>query len=175
MEKTIKGQSANRTDLARFFGVALPTVDGWIRSGCPCVKKGGKGRQWEFDTAAVAEWLRDKAVNDATGDTQADERELARRAKQANTELAELELAKAKGLVAPLDQVERMMARAFAEVRAGMRNLPGRCVSQLIGETDERRFKRVMMGEIDQVLETLANADLTDGYTEGDDDDDSEE
>ena len=66
------------------------------------------------------------------------------------------------------------MARAFAEVRAGMRNLPQRTVSMLIGETDERRFKSVMMGEIDEVLKSLVTASLLDGYDE-ESDGDSEE
>ena len=74
---------------------------------------------------------------------------------------AELALAKEQAQVTTLDQVERMVTKAFAEVRAGMRNLPGRTVSLLIGETDERRFKSVLMGEIDQVLEALATIDLT--------------
>lgn len=174
MAKSIKGQAVNRTALADIFGVALPTVDGWIRNGCPCISRGGRGKQWEFDTASVADWLREKAVTDATGETQADERELTRRAKKASTELAELELAKAKGEVAPLDQVERAIAKAFAEVRAGMRNLPQRTVSMLIGETDERRFKQVMMAEIDEVLKSLSAAALLDGYDE-ESDGDSEE
>lgn len=175
MAKSIKGQSVNRTALANIFGVALPTVDLWIRNGLPCVTRGGRGKQWEFDTAAVAQWLRDKAVTDATGETQADEAEISKRIKRASMELAELELAKAKGLVAPIDQIERMLARVFAEVRAGMRNLPSRTVSMLIGETDERRFKQVLGSEIDQVLEALAKVDLLDGYDEAQSDDDSEE
>jgi phage terminase Nu1 subunit (DNA packaging protein) len=175
LAKPIKGQSVNRTALADIFGVALPTVDIWIRNGLPCVVRGGRGKQWEFDTAAVAQWLRDKAVTDATGETQADEAEIGRRIKRANMELSELELAKAKGLVAPTDQIERMLARVFAEVRAGMRNLPSRTVSMLIGETDERRFKQVLGSEIDQVLEALAKVDLLDGYDEAQSDDDSEE
>ncbi|USZ80530.1 terminase small subunit [Serratia phage MQ-4] len=175
MAKSIKGQSVNRTALANIFGVALPTVDLWIRNGLPCVTRGGRGKQWEFDTAAVADWLRDRAVTDATGETQADEAEMSRRIKRANMELSELELAKAKALVAPVDQIERMLARVFAEVRAGMRNLPSRTVSMLIGETDERRFKQVLGSEIDQVLEALASVDLLDGYDEAQSDDDSEE
>ena len=83
-------------------------------------------------------------------------------------------LAKAKGEVAPLDQVERAVALAFAEVRAGMRNLPQRTVSMLIGETDERRFKSVMMAEIDEVLKSLVTASLLDGYDEGGDGDSEE-
>lgn len=175
MAKPIKGQAVTRTALADIFGVALPTVDIWVRNGMPFVTRGGRGKQWEFDTAAVAQWLRDKAVTDATGDTQADEAEITRRTKRAGMEISELELAKAKGLVAPIDQIERMLARVFAEVRAGMRNLPSRTVSMLIGETDERRFKQVLGSEVDQVLEALAKVDLLDGYDEAQSDDDSEE
>lgn len=76
-------------------------------------------------------------------------------------DLAALELAKKEGEVTTVDQVEKMVTKAFAEVRAGMRNLPGRTVSLLIGETDERRFKQVLMEEIDAVLVSLANMDVT--------------
>lgn len=171
----MKGRTVNRTGLAETFGVAMPTVDMWRKDGCPVVTIGGRGKEWEFDTAAVAAWLRERDVRSATGDKQVDKEELNRRRLEADTLRSELELAKAREEVAPVSQIEKMVARAFAEVRAGMRNLPGRCVTQLIGETDERRFKAVMMDEINQVLESMAKADLTDGYTEGDDDDDSEE
>jgi phage terminase Nu1 subunit (DNA packaging protein) len=167
-----KGQEVNRTGLSDVFGVALNTIDSWVRQGCPVVQRGvGKGQPWKFNTADVAQWLRDKSVQEATGDKVADEAEMTRRRKLADTMLAELNLAKAMGDVAPIDQVERMVQRAFAEVRAGMRNLPGRVVSQLIGETDERRFKAVLLGEIDQVLVALAEADLE----AGDDDEETEE
>lgn len=170
----VKGQAVTRQGLADVFGVALPTVDGWVRQGCPYLKKGGRGSQWEFDTATVATWMKDKAATEAKGTKDATTEELARRKAQASTELAELELAKAKGEVAPIDQVMRAVSRAFAEVRAGMRNLPSRTVSQLIGETDERRFKSVMLAEIDEVLKSLADASLLEDYTDGDDDDSDE-
>lgn len=174
MAKTIKGRTVNRTGLAEVFGVALPTVDMWRKDGCPVVSIGGRGKEWEFDTAEVATWLRERDVRAATGDRATDKDELQRRRLVAETEKAELELAKAKGEVAPLNQVERAVARAFAEVRAGMRNLPQRTVSMLIGETDERRFKTVMMAEIDEVLKSLVAASLLDGYEEGGDGDSEE-
>lgn len=174
MAKVIKGRTVNRTGLAEVFGVAMPTVDMWRKDGCPVVTMGGRGKEWEFDTAQVAVWLRERDVLAATGDKVTDKDELQRRKLAAETEKAELELAKAKGEVAPLDQVERVVARAFAEVRAGMRNLPQRTVSMLIGETDERRFKTVMMAEIDEVLKSLVAASLLDGYEEGGDGDSEE-
>lgn len=55
---------------------------------------------------------------------------------------------KARGEVAPLEQVERTVNKAFSEVRANLRNLPSRVVSQSISETDELRFKAVLREEI---------------------------
>ena len=162
----------NRAGLAEVFDVSMPTVDSWVRGGCPVLKRGGRGQEWQFDTAAVATWLRDRAVTDATGDTKLDEAELRRRRLVADTALAELDLAKAKGLVVPLDQIERNLARAFAEVRANLRKIPGNVVSLLIGETEERKFKKVLLDEIDQVLESLADADLT---ADDEDEEDDEE
>lgn len=174
MAKTIKGRGLTLAEIADFFGVSIPTVSGWVRNGCPYITKGDKGRAWEFDSAAVATWIKDKAVTDATGESQASDKELDRRKRLAATELAELELAKAKGELAPLDQVERMVAKAFAEVRAGMRNIPQRTVSMLIGETDERLFKTKMMAEIDEVLKSLDSASLLDGYDDEADSDEEE-
>jgi phage terminase Nu1 subunit (DNA packaging protein) len=85
--------------------------------------------------------LRDRAVADATGDVQADEGELKRRKLAAETAKAELELAKARDQVAPLDQVERMVSKAFAQVRAGMRNIPGRTVTMLIPAPPGRHWR----------------------------------
>lgn len=151
----------NRAALAEIFGKTMPTVDSWVRAGCPVVKRGSKGIEWQFDTAAVADWLRDRAVREATGTATLDEAELKRRKLAAETETAELELAKSKMLVAPLDQIERNVSRAFAELRANLRNIPTNIVSLLIGETDERRFKSVLLAEIDQALTAMADSDLT--------------
>lgn len=165
------GQDVNKAELCSIMGVTPPTVDGWVRNGCPIKKKGSRGVAATLNTADVMTWLRDKAREEASGTTLADESELKRRKLSAETAMVELELAKARGLVAPLDQVEKMVARAFAEVRAGMRNIPGRVVSTLIGETNERQFKRVMLEEIDQVLEAMANADLADAEEEDEEED----
>lgn len=155
-----KGRTVNKTELCDLFGVTAPTVDTWVRTGCPIESRGGRGVPSEFNTADVSKWLRDKARDEGAGTSQADESELKRRKLAAETAKAELELAKARGSVAPIDQVERMVSRAFSEVRAGLRNMPSRLVATLIGETNERQFKKVMLEEIDQVLEALANAEL---------------
>lgn len=156
-----KGQNVNRSELSALFGISLPTVDAWVRAGCPGVKTGsGKGGGWTFNTAEVARWREQRAAAEAAGDTVADEAALKKRKLFAETIAAEHDAMVKKQLVAPLDQVERAMSRAFAEVRTNMRSLPGRVVTQLIGETDERTFKQVLLSEIDTVLESLADFDM---------------
>lgn len=79
---------------------------------------------------------------------------------RAEASLAELELAKARGEVAPIEQFSAVWTNRFAIIRANMLQLPQRAVTQLIGETDERRFKHVLTVEIKQILTDAANAKL---------------
>lgn len=155
-----KGRRANREELAETFGVSLNTVSSWIRNGCPFDQRGRQGRPWVFNTKDVSEWLRDQARLEATGTEQLDEYELKLRKLSAETEQAELDLAAARKLVAPIDEFERARALENATVRANVMNVPSRVVSQLIGETNEGRFKEVLSTELIQALESAAEADI---------------
>lgn len=75
---------------------------------------------------------------------------------RAEASLAELELAKARSLVAPLEDCQREWERFCVTLRANMLNIPTRAVLSLIGETDERRFKAVLREEITLALTTAA-------------------
>lgn len=166
-----KGQTLNRGEVAAFFGVTPPTVDGWVRAGCP-VKKGQRGVASEFNSADVAAFLREKAREEGSGTKLADESELKRRKLAAEAERAELDLAKEKGQVAPVREFERAQAAAMAAIRANMRNVPGRAVLQLLGCTDEQEFKTKLMAEIDLALVTAAEAEID---IEDDEDEDTGE
>lgn len=167
-----RGEILNRTQLAAHLGVAMPTLDDWVRRGCPVVSRGGRGKQWRFNTADVRHW-REEFIRASAQDTRtASAEELRRRKLAAETEQAELDLARARADVAPIAQFERAIQKAFGEVRAGIRNvLPGRAARRLLGEMDETRIKAVLVEEIDQQLTVLAEADL---IAESDVDDDAE-
>jgi phage terminase Nu1 subunit (DNA packaging protein) len=79
---------------------------------------------------------------------------------KAQADQAEIELAKARSDVASVSQIERNLSGLFAEVKTNLRNIPDRVVSSLIGMTDEREFKTVMLREIDLVLLALAESDV---------------
>ena len=160
MVALVKGKQVTRQALADVFGVSLPTIDAWVRKGCPFVEKGGRGQEWQFNTAQVSKWLRDRDVEEATGDIPDDMDELKLRKQKAETELAELELAERKGEVALIAEFERAQAMVFAAIRANIMNVPQRAVLQLLGETDERAFKEKLKAELVLALETSAEEEL---------------
>lgn len=160
MVALVKGKQVTRQALADVFGVSLPTIDAWVRKGCPFVEKGGRGQEWQFNTAQVSKWLRDRDVEEATGGIPDDMDELKLRKQKAETELAELELAEKKGEVALIAEFERAQAMVFAAIRANIMNVPQRAVLQLLGETDERAFKEKLKAELVLALETSAEEEL---------------
>lgn len=160
MVALVKGKQVTRQALADVFGVSLPTIDAWVRKGCPFVEKGGRGQEWQFNTAQVSKWLRDRDVEEATGGIPDDIEQLRIRKQKAETELAELELAEKKGEVALIAEFERAQAMVFAAIRANIMNVPQRAVLQLLGETDERAFKEKLKAELVLALETSAEEEL---------------
>lgn len=149
----------NRTGLARDLGVNLSTVDHWVRKGCPVIAKGSRGKEWKFDTAAVHAWDVQQKIAEATGAEKADGDELRRRKLQAETELAEIEVAKARELVVGVSQVQRNQANIFAEIQINLRNIPNRIAASIIGLTDERAVKAIILAEIDLTLTALADSE----------------
>lgn len=65
MSESTSGASirrVNRAGIAKTMGVPVADVDKWVRLGCPYIKKAaGKGDEWIFDTADVANWLLEQA------------------------------------------------------------------------------------------------------------------
>lgn len=165
------GKSVNRTELAAIFGVSLPTVDLWVRNGCPGIKSGvGKGGGWTFDTAEVATWRMEQAAADAGGDDVKDEQTIKRRRAAIGLKAEELDLAKQLGLVAPIEDFERAQAKVFALLRQTVMTVPARVSASLVGERDELRIKKVLTDELTSALTRVAETDLdlTDDGEDGD-------
>ena len=159
MPVTTRGKNVTRQEVADLFGVSHTTVDAWIKRGMPIVTKGSKGKAWVINTASVSAWLEQRA-KESSGNDNADERELKRRKLAAETAKVELELARVRGEVVPLKQLERALANTFAEVKTNLRSVPSRVATAIIGEESETRIKAVILKEIDQALETLGDLDL---------------
>ena len=158
----------NRAELSQAMGVSLPTVDRWVRDGMPVKQRGSKGTPWEFALADVVNWWGDRQRQAAAVDKPTNAEDAKLRKLVAEAELVELELAKAKGEIAPVRDFERAQARAMAVIRQNIMNVPARAVLRLLGETDESTFKATLRAELALALEQSANAD---DLAAGDDDD----
>lgn len=152
---TVK-RNVTRAELAHVFDKALTTVDAWVRAGCPVVERGGRGRRWLFDLAAVADWRETRTQTPPPTAEASDLKNLQRRKLAAETVKAELELAKAKGDVALIEDFERAQALVFAAVRTNILNVPQRVVLQLLGQTNETTFKETLRLELAAALEQSA-------------------
>lgn len=158
-DKKIRGERVSLSGLAAFFGVHRNTVTAWVKRGLPYVQKADrdKGVEWIFDTAEAAQWRIDQAVHELGGDTRdlspaiLEQRKLA-----AETELAEVKAALAKGEVASLDEIRRQLADNASEVKARLRQIPSRAAPQLLGVQKEKEIKAILLDEIDEVLTSIA-------------------
>ncbi len=156
------GVKLNRSDLAEHMGVSPPTIDTWKREGMPFVSAGVRGKAWTYDLAEVIKWRLAKEAKSAAGDPDSlDLANIEKRTASAKMNMAELALAKERGDVAPVRQFERAQAAAFAQIRANVLNVPQRVVIQLLGESDERRFKEVLRAELVLALQAAAEAEIT--------------
>lgn len=139
-------------DLAELSGLSARRIRQLVESGR--LTKVGRNR---YQLAEVFMAL----VEELAGGDKAAELTAARvRKVTADAERAELELAKAKGEVAPIEEMQSAWSMRCAIIRQNMMQLPGRVVTQLIGETDERRFKAVMREEIRTILTDAATAEI---------------
>lgn len=149
-----------RSGLNEIFGRSLPTIDRWIASGMPVVERGGKGKEWQIDTAAVFQWRENKIREEMTGDAPTDAENAKHRKLAAEASLAELELAKATGRVALIEEFEKAQTRVMAIIRANLLNVPARATLQLLGVTDEALFKSVLRAEISHAIDQAIAEDL---------------
>lgn len=77
---------------------------------------------------------------------------------RADADLAELELAKQKKLVAPIEEFEKVWRHQCALIRSGLLQIPQRVVLQILGESDERRMKSILTDEIKDALKRAAES-----------------
>ncbi len=157
------GVKLNRSGLAEHMGVSLPTVDRWVKSGAPVVRRGSRGVEWSFDLTDVISWYAERTA-DARAGAVDDIEEIERRTARAKMERAELELAIAKSEVAPVSEFERAQSAIMASIRQNIMNVPSRAVLQLLGETNESEFKRKLRAELTAALEQAARAEIEIDY-----------
>lgn len=161
----------NKTDLAEILGLTLKGVDDMVRRGCPYVRKGsGRGREWQFDTAAVREWREDRIrAEQETSRPKVVNLEHERLLKlAAERALAELELARVSGEMVRIDQVVETVDQDYANVRARILLIPNKLAPRVPRIRTVAEARKLLHDELREVLHELSSGteiarDLTGG------------
>ncbi|MAI64817.1 MAG: hypothetical protein CL600_08080 [Alteromonas sp.] len=148
----------NRAELAEILGLSLPSVDSRVKRGMPYVSKGGRGREWVFESSDCVAWEKQQAINNAIGDTAlVDAEELKQRKLAAETSIAEIEAAKARGEVLEISAVVKVITNDYITLKQRLRQVAQRIAPLVVGETDELEVKQIISEEIDDALTELSN------------------
>jgi phage terminase Nu1 subunit (DNA packaging protein) len=141
-------------ELAAIFGVQRKTILIWLKEGMPVISRGVAGsRAHLFDTEETLRWKINREMIRVTGDgDHVDKDEAQRRKTLAEAQRQEILLAKERGEVVELAEMQKELTDQMIELRASMRRIPERCVLQLVGESDETAIKKVILTEVDEAL-----------------------
>lgn len=149
-------KTVNRAALAELFGVSLPTVDAWRRRGVPQVEA-GRG-QIGFIPRDVVAWLLDRErEQSAKHELEISLVELERRRALADTELAELRLARERAEVTPNDIAVGLIAAEYEAVRAKIQAIPGRYASSLARLKTSPKTKAALREIAIEILSELSD------------------
>jgi excisionase family DNA binding protein len=156
-------------DVAELLGVSDRGVRKWIKEkGLPA---NGDGRGFTLDWPTTLQWYVAYRIaeNSGTGGTQAPgtggtepeenyDQALARRTR-AEADLKELQLARERGEVAAIADVERVMAGANKSIQTLILSLPSSLTPQLIGMDDRNKIYAIIDRAARGTLGNLASVD----------------
>lgn len=143
---------ANRTELSQILGISLTTVDSYVREGMPAEERAdrSRGKQWEFDTTKVINWLIARALERERGGARADGgaeswQDARARNIAVTANLRELEYKQKLGELVSIDDVAEKVGQEYAVVKSRLRAIPGRMAQilspEMLPEEVERRLK----------------------------------
>jgi terminase small subunit / prophage DNA-packing protein len=115
-------RGANKAEVAEFFDVSIPTIESWLRRGCPVVSRGSRTVPWVFDLLQVAEWR----INGQrpVGDIDPDMLPPSERKAWYESETKKRDLQIKDRELIPASEVETVVATAFAAIAADIHAIP---------------------------------------------------
>lgn len=140
--------TVNDSTLAALLGVSTRRIRQLVESGD--LTRTGRN---EFALGPALRELLDHAAGEGANGALMRERV---RATKGAADLRELEVAKARGEVARVEDFHRVWSQRCALIRQNMLNVPARAVLQLLGCHDEAQFKATLRAEIVSALKAAA-------------------
>lgn len=163
----------NGTQLADLYNVDRRTVTNWINSdpACPSWKD---GKERKFDTAAVAAWKEQQAVNRAVAAVSRQDPENIDEAKRrkltAEALLAEIDVQERQGQLLPVDIVETVLGETCDRLRAVAINVPSNYGVRLehlgVSSKDAQEALEAIADDMIQALRSVGDDIEADGDTD---------
>ena len=137
--------------IADVFGVAPKTIVEWQEGGFPVALRGGPGVSSEYESEACIQWLVSREVTKVQGgESQRD------RLFRLQGDAAELELAKQRGLLIDVDQVEPKWRAAVIAAREFFQRRSRRLAALVVGVADRQRVEQIIRESDEATLRRLA-------------------
>ncbi|MEG9430745.1 helix-turn-helix domain-containing protein [Terriglobus sp. ADX1] len=158
------------------FLVDERTVRNWITSnGLPFT---GEGKKRRIDWAVALPWYVTYQIGNtgngrlsAIPDEEVETYEVAlARKTRAEADLKELQLARARGEVASIADMERVVSTANLAVQTQLLAIPSQAAPEIIGLTELPAAIRILTGFVEQALTNLATIDDIRDATDAEDD-----
>ncbi len=155
-------RQVNKAMCAEFFEVSLPTIEAWIRRGCPVIKKGDRGIPWTLDLLEVIRW---RFEEDRAQHTDPEKMPPDRRLKHYQAEKARDELIESRKLLIPAPEVLSGTAHLIGKIVEITADLPQRLDREAQigphGIDVVERLLTLMRKDLHEKLETLRSKEIS--------------
>jgi phage terminase Nu1 subunit (DNA packaging protein) len=117
-----RGEIVSVTEFARLIGLTTRAVREMLADGMPVFERGGKGIGHKIDVGAAWHWTSEQRQRPKLGRPreQLAESDPKFRERSAGAEIKELELAKLRGEMLPIANLEMFLGDVFSEYRAAV-------------------------------------------------------
>lgn len=151
----------NRKGLAESFQVSLPTVDEWVRRGCPVEQAGGSGRDYKFSLPSVVAWRVADLQSRLRGAAEKDEnfKDAELRKVKAEADLKEMEVAKKRGDLIDARAVRKVWTDALAVIKTRVLSISVKRAREFSEETDWTVIQQVLDADCRECLDAIHKYD----------------
>ena len=150
-----KGILLSKVELAHYFGVTRPTVDDWVRSGCPVAQKGNRRTPWQFNSADVYAWRLRQAEEGSEDYKGRPFEELRKEKIGAEIERLRFMTARDKKEFVDLKVTEKILAKAILDIRTRMMHLPLEIVPKIEMSRSKAKKKEILEDAINTVFKEI--------------------
>jgi len=159
------GKLVNKRELALILGVSERSLTEWQRNGLPIALDAGRGASNQYDTANVIAWMIARELAGAAKETNRE------RLDRLQGDKIEMDLAKARGVLVPIEEVEPAIAQFVLDAVAVLEGLPEKYAPILDAADGLDAIYAALVDMKDQIRKVLSEYE----FRQSDPDEDFEE